>query len=113
MSAKKVPHGSFRKEDLDEHRAKMAEIIPEIHRCIGDGNGKIAPRNLNWRFPSLRGPRCNLNFSYDIDNNGRISLWDYENKVWNSDIVPNWVSSDYVRNFYTEGEDRGIGQGES
>ena len=53
------------------------------------------------------------NDSYDIDNNGRISLWDYENKVWNSDIVPNWVSSDYVRNFYTEGEARGIGQGES
>lgn len=113
MSAKKVPRGSFSKEDYDIHRLKMAEIIPVIHSYIGDGNGKTAPRNLNWWFPSLRGPRCNMNFINNNDDsayNRSISLWDYENKVWKSDIVPNWVSSDYVRNFYTEGEDRSIGR---
>ena len=105
MPAKKVPRGGFDMKDIEKHRMNMAKICLDIRGHYGDGNGKSAPRNLNWRFPSLREPR--KSFFWKSKQHG-IAVWNYHEKRWDTYSIEGDVT-ERIRMYYTGSRWRWIG----
>ena len=108
-TSKKAPSGAYAMLDFERHRATMSKIAEEIHKVIGDGNGRSAQGNLQRSCPSVREPKrsvlsdgCTLSRDYPA-----YSVWNYKTKRW---VM--YHTSDHrglIKYYFTDGEMRPIG----